>query len=302
MLRRQTLTAVATSAAVRPVRSARPNRSASARRHRRGRGGGDRVHPPGAGRATASRHRTRRRRSPVTRPGPRDPPVRSRRARRSPPATRSATITSASWYEYGIRSRNPGGSSGNSSTHRAGDGGAELVRLDAVPHRQLEPTLRTQHAGRLGERFDLGREEHRAELAHDDVERRVVVGQILRVGDVPRDRTRRAVPLGALDHARHEVGGGDRHRRRQRVGQDARVHPGTARDHEHVAVAHATEASREVVGVGLEAERHEQLVVHVEDRRGLDASNEGMTGAWSSVHATHLVATAGPATQSARAA
>ena len=49
-------------------------------------------------------------------------------------------------------------------------------------------------------------------------------------------------------------------------------------DHQHRAVVQpgevGGESGREVVGVALEAERHEQLVVHVEHRRGLDVERQ----------------------------
>ena len=68
---------------------------------------------------------------------------------------------------------------GEQVAHRVGDGAAEVVGLDPVPHRELEAATRRSTARGLGERLRLGGEEHGAELAHHHVERRVVVGQRL---------------------------------------------------------------------------------------------------------------------------
>ena len=264
MLRRQALTTVATSAAVRPVRSAEPNRSAS---------------------AAPAPSRARRRRS--------GPPAWSWSRSGVPPQNPAATASGGrgsglvthlldrtghdepSGHEVGddhvglvVRVLHPFEEPGRV----VGEGSriapatvAPIVRLDIVHTASSYRPWGRRTAHGLGERsiFDGKNMAPNWHTTTRTTRRRRAV---LRVGNMPRNCARRPALLGTLDHPGREIGGGDQRRRRQRVGQDARVHTGAAHDPEHVAGAHATEASGEVVGVGLEAQRYEQLVVHVEDR------------------------------------
>ena len=245
MLRSQPFTAVATSAAVRPS----DRRCRSVRRgrwpHRRSRRRDDRstcLELVAQGRAAAERgrdHLGRRGTGPVLHALDRARRTRTRRRRGRRRSRRR------SWYEYGIRSRNAGGSSGNSSAIAAGD----AWRRSRSP--RCGPTPRARGGRRAAARAPprrtrrLGREEHRPELAHHDVERRVVVRAATarrRRPTSPRARCRAARARSTIPGTRSvaviATDGGSASAR-ARV-----VHAGAARRPRARAVVHVTRCVR----------------------------------------------------------
>jgi hypothetical protein len=144
----------------------------------------------------------------------------------------------------------------------------ELVVLDAVPGIEDEHTAGAQHAPRLRTSACLVGEEHDAELADDDVERCLVERQLQRVGRLPLHGMRRAGCGRAVEHRLVQIGGDDLARRRQPPCQRARDDAGAGRGFEHVHRLARSDTARQIFGIRLEDQRHEQGVVDLGDRAG----------------------------------
>ena len=97
--------------------------------------------------------------------------------------------------------------------HLLGDLG-ERVALDRVPDGEQIMAAAREDAVRFGMRAHPVGEEHRAELADDEVEARVLEGKLLRVGLPKAHRVRLDLLRRDVEHRLVEVGGDD-----LRVGQ-----------------------------------------------------------------------------------
>jgi hypothetical protein len=144
---------------------------------------------------------------------------------------------------------------------------AGRVRLDPVPDAEQEAPAGPQHAQRLAIAAHPIGKEHRAELAGDNVERRVREGEGERVGLAERDARRGDPGCGHVQHRLVEVGRDQarrRHRGGDRLGDDA----GAGGGFEDRGRRRRGDAPGEILGIGPEQHRPQQPVVERGDRAG----------------------------------
>jgi hypothetical protein len=149
------------------------------------------------------------------------------------------------------------------------------VLLNPVPGVEHERAARPQDAKRLGERLRLVGEEHDAELADDNIERRVIERQCHRVGLAPLDRSSRADRDRHVEHGLVEIGGDERRRFRQDRPHGPGDDAGAGGDLEHALGRALCDAPRQIVRVGREDQRDEDLVVELRDRAREDLVEGG---------------------------
>ena len=148
-----------------------------------------------------------------------------------------------------------------------GDVVGEGILFDAVPDTEDKAPARSQHATRLSVTDDPVGKKHRAELAADDLERRVFERQIECVRLPPFDTV--IGPLsgsGIVEHGLVEVGHHVARANTEFWRKRARDHAAAGGRFKHRVGRGCRDKFCHVSGIGLEDQRDHQRVVGLRDR------------------------------------
>ena len=156
---------------------------------------------------------------------------------------------------------------GEQGGDRFGHGLRGGIGVEPVPDVEQQGAARPQHPARLAIGGDPVGEEHRSELADDEVEAGVGKRQRLSVGRREGDPRRIDLGLGHSKHVGIEVGRDDLSLR-QGSGEGGGDDSGAGRGLQDPAGPQRRGAPRQVLGIGLEQEGPEAAMVEFRDRAG----------------------------------